>query len=135
MSVRRELVASKKVSNISVRLINEQRILQQLYWNGGQTQLTLRNELRLSSPTITQALQAFKEAGLVLEGPEAASSGGRKPRLITFNYSAFHAVGVEIRRHHIAVVCRAGWCASTPSRSLLKTPPPTGGPSTAASTS
>ena len=104
MSVRRELVASKKVSNISVRLINEQRILQQLYWNGGQTQLTLRNELRLSSPTITQALQAFKEAGLVLEGPEAASSGGRKPRLITFNYSAFHAVGVEIRRHHIAVV-------------------------------
>ena len=99
-----KLISNKKFSNISVRLINEQRILHQLYWHGPQTQLTLRNELKLSSPTITQALQAFKECNLVIEGEEMESSGGRKPRTVAFNRDAFHSVGVEIRKHHIAVV-------------------------------
>ena len=32
------------------------------------------------------------------------SSGGRKPHLIEFCYDAYHAVGVEIRKHH-ADIC------------------------------
>lgn len=104
MANQQKLILTKKFSNISVRLINEQRILQQLYWHGPQTQLSLRNELKLSSPTITQALQAFKEQDLVIEGEEMESSGGRKPRTVAFNRDAFHSVGVEIRKHYISIV-------------------------------
>ena len=91
-------------SNRSVKLINKSRVLQYLYWNSCETQMNLSKSLRLSLPTITQAIQDFKEMGLLQEGDATESSGGRKPRLIAFNFDAYHSIGVEIRRHHVYIV-------------------------------
>ncbi len=92
------------VSNIDVRTANRIRVLQLLFHEENLTQMDIKNRLHLSGPTVTQAVQLFMGAGLVREGKEMPSSGGRKPHLIEFCYDAYHAVGVEIRKHH-ADIC------------------------------
>jgi predicted NBD/HSP70 family sugar kinase len=89
---------------MAVKYINETRVLQLLYWEGELTQMEIKKHLKLSSPTITQAIQMFRKAGLLIDGTELKSSGGRKPRKIAFNYNACHSVGLEIRRHSVVIV-------------------------------
>lgn len=98
-----EFAAQNPFNNMSVRVVNRVRVLQLLFEEGSLTQLDIKNRLRLSGPTVTQTLQFFKEAGLLKEGEEIPSSGGRKPHPIEFCYDAFHVAGVEIRRHHVDV--------------------------------
>ncbi len=91
------------VSNMSVRRINRVRVLKLLFRAGSLTQMDIKNQLGLSGPTVTQALQFFTGLGLLREGDEMPSSGGRRPRLIEFCYDAFYSVGVEIRHHHVDI--------------------------------
>lgn len=98
------LQPKEQAGSKSVRLSNKLRILNHLYWNSGETQLGLSHSLGLSFPTLYQSLQQFKECGLLLDGEEKESSGGRKPREILFHYGAFHSIGVEIRRQQVRIV-------------------------------
>lgn len=98
-----EIFQEQAVSNMSVRRINRVRVLKLLFQTGSLTQMEIKNQLGLSGPTVTQALQFFTGLGLLQEGDEMPSSGGRRPRLIEFCYDAFYAVGVEIRHHHVDV--------------------------------
>ena len=91
------------VSNMSVRRINRVRVLKMLFRAGSLTQMDIKNQLGLSGPTVTQALQFFTGLGLLREGDEMPSSGGRRPRLIEFRYDAFYSAGVEIRHHHVDI--------------------------------
>lgn len=91
------------VSNMSVRRINRVRVLKLLFRAGSLTQMDIKNQLGLSGPTVTQALQFFTGLGLLREGDEMPSSGGRRPRLIEFCYDAFYSAGVEIRHHHVDI--------------------------------
>ena len=79
-----ELKEQQTFSNASVRIINRGRVLRLLFQEGSMTQLEIKNRLNLSGPTVTQILQFFKEAGLLREGDEIPSSGGRKPRPFEF---------------------------------------------------
>lgn len=100
----KDFFSGTRLNTTAVKRINEIRILQMLYWEGELTQTELRQKLTLSPPTITQAVQMFRKCGILTDGAELESSGGRKPRKIAFLYQAFHAAGVEIRPHHIEVV-------------------------------
>ena len=91
------------VSNMSVRRINRVRVLKLLFRAGSLTQMDIKNQLGLSGPTVTQALQFFTGLGLLREGDEMPSSGGRRPRLIEFRYHAIYSAGVEIRHHHVDI--------------------------------
>lgn len=104
MTKRSDVFAGGQVNTMAVKRINEMRILQLLHRKSELTQLELKQELNLSSPTITQAIQMFKKMGILTDGEELESSGGRKPRKIAFRYNAFHSVGVEIRKNCIDVV-------------------------------
>ena len=88
---------------MSVRRINRVRVLKLLFRAGSLTQMDIKNQLGLSGPTVTQALQFFTGLGLLREGDEMPSSGGRRPRLIEFRYDAFYSAGVEIRHHHVDI--------------------------------
>lgn len=103
MSVVNENYQEQAVSNMSVRRINRVRVLKQLFRAGSLTQMDIKNQLGLSGPTVTQALQFFTGLGLLREGDEMPSSGGRRPRLIEFCYDAFYSAGVEIRHHHVDI--------------------------------
>ena len=98
------LNGNKILNTMAVKKINESRILELIYWNQGLTQQDIKNELGLSAPTVIQALQQFRELGLIGDGGELVSSGGRKPKTLQFYYDARVAAGVEIRRSHIEAV-------------------------------
>lgn len=88
---------------MSVRRINRVRVLKLLFRAGSLTQMEIKNQLGLSGPTVTQALQFFTGLGFLREGDEMPSSGGRRPRLIEFCYDVCYSVGVEIRHHHVDI--------------------------------
>jgi N-acetylglucosamine repressor len=90
-------------NTMSIRVLNRQRVLQLLYENESMTQAEIINMTGQSRPTVTQTLQYFRKVGLVKEGKILASSGGRKPHAVQFCYDACHAIGVEIRKHHIDI--------------------------------
>ena len=87
----------------SLRLLNLSRILNLVYENGSLTQAQIKENSQLSGPTVNQCIHYFRERGIFYEGKTLASSGGRKPTLICFNYNYRYAVGVEIRRHHVDI--------------------------------
>ena len=58
-----ELKTQQPFSNVSVRAINRERVLQLLFKEGSMTQLEIKNRLNLSGPTVTQILHFFKEIG------------------------------------------------------------------------
>ena len=103
MSVMNKNYQDHAVSNMSVRRINRVRVLKLLFRAGSLTQMEIKNQLGLSGPTVTQALQFFTGLGLLREGDEMPSSGGRKPRLIEFCYDAYYSAGVEIRQRHVDI--------------------------------
>ena len=91
------------MTNSSLRVINHKRIFDLLYSQRELTQAEIKEMTGLSGPTVTQSLFFFKDIALFKEGKKQASSGGRKALPIVFDYKAYHAVGVEIRVHHIDV--------------------------------
>lgn len=99
-----DILKNDQINTMAVKRINESRILKLLYDEQELTQIEIKERLGLSAPTINQALQLFRRAGIFVDGEELKSSGGRKPRKIAFNYSAFYSVGVEIRPHHVDIV-------------------------------
>ena len=92
-----------RMTNSSLRWLNLKRIFDLLYEQKELTQAEIKEMTGLSGPTVTQSLFFFKDIGLFKEGEKQASSGGRKALPIAFDYQAYHAVGVEIRVHHVDV--------------------------------
>jgi len=99
-------------NSTSLRLLNLNKVLNQVYAAGSLTQAKIKEKSHLSGPTAIQCIQFFKEKGIFYEGKALASSGGRKPTLICFNYNYRYAVGIEVRSHHIdvAIVNLKGEC-------------------------
>ncbi|MBR0473421.1 MAG: ROK family protein [Erysipelotrichaceae bacterium] len=88
---------------ISLKTINMQNIFELVYKEGSLLQNEIRDRSGLSGPTVSACLQYFRKVGVFIEGEELASSGGRKPRLIAFNYGFSYAVGIEIRMNHVDI--------------------------------
>ncbi len=99
-----ENIGIEQVNTMALKKANLQRVFQLLYWEKELTQQEIKESLQLSSPTINQALQNLRKSGMIENGSEEKSSGGRKARRIAFNYKSAFSVGVEIRRHHIEIV-------------------------------
>ena len=87
----------------SLKTINMQKIFDLLYREGSLRQNEIREMSGLSGPTVSACLQSFRKQGVFIDGKELESSGGRKPRLVEFNYNIRFAVGVEIRMNHVDV--------------------------------
>ncbi len=96
-------VAEIRLGNKDIRSYNRINMLRLLFDEGALTQADIKKRLKLSGPTITQNIQEFMAKGLLQEGSEQESSGGRRPHLIEFCYNTYHVVGIEVRRHHVDI--------------------------------
>lgn len=96
-------VAEIRLGSKDIRSYNRINMLHLLFEEGALTQADIKKRLRLSGPTVTQNIQEFMAKGLLQEGAEQESSGGRRPHLIEFCYNTYHVAGIEIRRHHVDV--------------------------------
>ena len=77
-------VAEIRLGNKDIRSYNRINMLRLLFDEGALTQADIKKRLKLSGPTITQNIQEFMAKGLLQEGSEQESSGGRRPHLIEF---------------------------------------------------
>src|SRR5919107_4904390 len=64
----------------------------------------------LSRMTVAQRVDALLAAGLVVEGPAAASTGGRRPRRLRFNvgHALVLAATVDTTHTHVALTDLSG---------------------------
>jgi len=76
-------------------------ILKELYKYGCKSIPELSKIIRMSTPTITRAIDELKVSEFLTEEGIGTSSGGRRPNLYGLNPSAKYVMGVDISRYHI----------------------------------
>lgn len=94
---------SKRASNIEVKRINRN----QVYWLINQRERISKPEiaaiLGLSMPTVLQNVDELIERGLVSEVGTFESTGGRKAKVLSPDYGARFAIGIDITQNHIGL--------------------------------
>lgn len=88
----------------AVRANNLSITLNLIHERGSITRTELMELTQLSAPTISALVNSLISAGFVIEGGSGASSGGRRPTILQFNYDARHAIGVDMGAAHVTVV-------------------------------
>lgn len=84
--------------------INRSAILAQLGAHGALSRTDLAAILKVSPALITQIVKDLLTEGLVREGGESMSSGGRRARQLELGVDVGTAVGVKIAADHLVVV-------------------------------
>lgn len=83
----------------SVRINNQELIIQYLIENGETSRAKLAKDLNISKPTISLNAEKLLEKELLIEMGEGESSGGRKPTLLNFNYDHKIMVAIDLNRN------------------------------------
>ncbi|MGK7310711.1 MAG: ROK family protein [Candidatus Longimicrobiales bacterium M2_2A_002] len=77
----------------------------ELIWHRRQiSRAEIARTLGLSRSTVSEIVSSLLETGLVAEGGEGPSRGGRRPTLIVFNDDAHVIAGVDMGATHVSVV-------------------------------
>lgn len=76
-------------------------ILKELYHTGNKSIPELSKTIRMSTPTITRAVEELIKSGFLVEVGIGNSSGGRRPALYGLNPQARFVMGVDVSRYHI----------------------------------
>lgn len=64
----------------------------------------IARRLDVSRSTVSEIVDVLLETGLIAEAGIGASSGGRRPIVLTFQYEAFALLGVDVGASHVSVV-------------------------------
>ena len=91
----------KKATNIELKKINRNNIYRTLIENKVLSKQEIAYRLQISVPTVTQNVNELMEEGLVEETGEFASTGGRKPKMISSIPGARVALGLDITKNHV----------------------------------
>ncbi|MBI9012300.1 MAG: ROK family transcriptional regulator [Clostridiales bacterium] len=83
----------------SVRISNQELIIQYLMKNGETSRAKLAKNLNISKPTISLNAEKLIEKEILMETGEGESSGGRKPTLLNFNYNHRILVAIDLNRN------------------------------------
>src|SRR5437773_450923 len=86
-----------------LRTLNQRSLLDQLRRDAPLSRADLARRSGLSKPTVSQALAALEEAGLVRAAGPAAPSLGRTAMLYEPNPTAAYVVGIDIGRAWIRI--------------------------------
>lgn len=73
-------------------------------WHEAQvSRAEIARALGLARSTVSDIVSTLLDRGLVREGPQGPSRGGRRPTLLEFRYDAAYILGVELGASHVAV--------------------------------
>lgn len=87
-----------------MRIHNSRLVLGIVRRMGPVSRADITRHTPYSAPTISALISGLIKAGLVSEEGEGASSGGRKPQLISFNSHCGYVVGCNIDSHAVQIV-------------------------------
>lgn len=77
------------------------KILQNLYFQGAQTNTEICEHFNISSPTSIRLLNQLIDEGWIKKDGFGKSAGGRKPDLYRLENQCFHVVGIQLERFKI----------------------------------
>lgn len=77
------------------------RILQNLYFQGAQTNTEICDHFNISSPTSIRLLNQLIQEGWIKKDGLGKSAGGRKPDLYRLEDKCFYTVGIQLERFKI----------------------------------
>ena len=97
-------MAAEKTTSLEIKKMNRNRIYNLIKQEGSLSRQDLVYHLQLSLPTITQNLTELKDEGLLCESGSFGNTGGRRARAYSIVNDAKVAIGLDITKHHIAVV-------------------------------
>lgn len=83
----------------SVRISNQELMVQYLIENGETSRAALAKDLNMSKPTVSSNAEKLLEKHMIIETGEGRSSGGRKPTLLNFNYDYKLLVAIDLNRN------------------------------------
>jgi len=83
----------------SVRISNQELMIEYLMKNGETSRAQLAKDLSISKPTVSLNAEKLLEKELLIETGEGLSSGGRKPTLLNFNYDHKIIVAIDLNRN------------------------------------
>ncbi|NLM39801.1 MAG: ROK family transcriptional regulator [Firmicutes bacterium] len=86
-----------------IRSLNASIVLQTLYRHGRCSRTQLTRLTHISPATITRIINELMQQGIVYEGTQAKSTGGRKPVYLHLDYSKLYIVSVQLIRDRTAV--------------------------------
>ena len=84
-------------------VLNAKIVLQTLYRHGRCSRSQLTRLTQISPATITRIITQLLEQGIVYEGTQAKSTGGRKPVYLHLDYTKLYSISVQLIRDRIAV--------------------------------
>jgi len=100
------MASTRAGSKRLLRDLNQSIVFNLMAEQGSISRTELVRRSGLPAATITRIVGNFLAAGLVSEVSSQASSGGRRPILLSINSSAGHVIGVRLRENGIKVtVC------------------------------
>jgi len=89
--------------NASKKFTLKRNILELIYRDGSKSIPDLSKLIRMSTPTVTRAIDDLVAEGLVLDEGIGASSGGRRPNLYGINPASRYVMGIDISRYFIRI--------------------------------
>jgi N-acetylglucosamine repressor len=78
-------------------------ILEELYRSGCKSIPDLSKSIRMSTPTITRAIDELMADELILEEGIGSSSGGRRPNLYGINPTSRYVMGIDVNRFYVRI--------------------------------
>ena len=85
----------------NIRNNNRKKILAYLYRHPDVSRQEIANTLGLSQPTVFSYINELIDRGILIEGGEYASKGGRKAKRISINAGIRYSIGIDITKHHV----------------------------------
>ncbi|WHO82742.1 ROK family transcriptional regulator [Rhizobium leguminosarum] len=99
-----------------IRKANRRFILDILRREGSRSRVELAQATGLSGAAVTMLISDLMEDGLISEGPQQKSSGGRRPISLQIDYASRYSIGVKIMSRSIEAVLTD--LATSPIRSM-----------------
>ncbi len=88
-------------NNLRRRIALKQTIVKELYLHGELSIFKLSQTIKMSTPTITRAVEELVEDELIREVGIGESTGGRRPSLFGINPSSRYVLGVDLERSFV----------------------------------
>lgn len=87
-----------------IRRANRRLILDILRREGSRSRVELAQATGLSGAAVTMLIGDLMDDGLIFEGPQQKSSGGRRPISLQIDYASRYSIGVKIMSRSIEAV-------------------------------
>ncbi|MFH1119149.1 MAG: ROK family protein [Bacteroidota bacterium] len=85
-------------NNFLRKIVLKQSIVKELYLHGELSIFRLSQTIKMSTPTITRAVEELIEEQLIREVGIGESTGGRRPSLYGINPSSRYVLGIDLER-------------------------------------